>query len=94
VAGNDAYSVKEDKTMTVKAPGVLGNDTDPDGDRLTASLFSPPKNGTLTLKTDGSITYKPKKDYNGTDRFTYKGSDGQGGTDTATVSIRVKPVRG
>jgi hypothetical protein len=42
VAVNDAYSVDEDNTLTVAAPGVLGNDSDPDDDTLTAVLVSEP----------------------------------------------------
>ena len=46
MAVDDAYSVTENTTLTVPAPGVLGNDTDPDGDTLTAVLVSAPQHGT------------------------------------------------
>ena len=36
VATDDAYSTDEDTPLTVATPGVLGNDTDPDGDPLKA----------------------------------------------------------
>src|SRR5204862_128465 len=52
VATNDAYSTNEDTTLTVGAPGVLGNDTDVDSTTLTASLVSGPAHGTLTLNSD------------------------------------------
>ena len=59
VAVNDAYSVNKDTTLTVVAPGVLGNDTDVDGDPLTAVLVSGVSNGSLTLNSDGSFSYTP-----------------------------------
>src|SRR5262245_27241484 len=69
VANADAYTVNEDTALTVGAPGVLANDTDPQGDPLTAVLVSGPSHGTLTLNADGSFTYTPSADYNGTDTF-------------------------
>ena len=55
---------------------MLGNDSDVDGDALTAVLVSGPANGTLTLNADGSFTYTPDANFNGTDSFTYKANDG------------------
>src|SRR5206468_119412 len=52
-AGNDAYSTTEEKTLSVAAPGVLGNDTDPDGYALTAVLVSGPSHGVLSLNANG-----------------------------------------
>ena len=49
VATNDAYAVDEDGSLNVSSPGVLGNDTDDDGDPLIAVLMSSPNNGQLTL---------------------------------------------
>ena len=65
VAVDDSYSTAEDTALTVAAPGVLGNDTDVDGDPLTAVLVSDPAHGTLALNADGSFTYTPAADYNG-----------------------------
>ncbi len=75
-AAADAYSTAEDTTLTVNAPGVLGDDSDPDHDPLSAVLVSGPSHGTLTLNADGSFTYSPKDNFNGTDSFTYRASDG------------------
>ena len=55
---------------------MLANDTDVDGDTLTAVLVTGPAHGTLTLNADGSFTYTPTANYNGTDSFTYKANDG------------------
>src|SRR2546421_9028092 len=48
-AVNDAYTTNEDTPLTVSAPGVLGNDTDVDGDTLTAEPRGGPGHGQLTL---------------------------------------------
>ena len=71
VAIDDSFSLNEDTPLVVVASGVLGNDTDVDGDPLTASLVSAPTHGSLTLNPDGSFTYTPNADYNGPDSFTY-----------------------
>ncbi len=91
-AGNDSYTTAEDTPLTVSAPGVLGNDTDVDGDPLTAVLVSGPSHGTLTLNSTGGFTYTPAANYNGSDSFTYKANDGQADSNVATVSLTVTPV--
>lgn len=92
VATDDGYSVDEDGTLTVPAAGVLGNDTDVEDDSLNSILVSDTANGTLTLNTDGSFTYTPDADFNGTDTFTYKANDGSADSDPATVTITVNPI--
>ncbi|HET7089767.1 MAG TPA: Ig-like domain-containing protein [Anaerolineae bacterium] len=92
VAGNDAYSANEDATLFVAAPGVLSNDSDPDGDSLSAILVFGPLSGTLALNADGSFTYTPNANFNGGDSFTYKANDGFDDSSVATVSITVHPV--
>src|SRR5215208_1069816 len=92
VAHDDSRSVNEDQTLNVDAPGVLGNDTDIDSANLTAVKVSDPAHGTLTLNSDGSFTYTPIPDFNGTDEFTYKASDGALDSNVATVTISVDPV--
>jgi hypothetical protein len=70
VAGNDSYSVNEDAVLSIVAPGVLGNDTDPDGNGITPSVLSVPAHGSLTFSTNGSFVYTPVPNYNGSDSFT------------------------
>jgi VCBS repeat-containing protein len=91
-AAADAYSTAEDTALTVAAPGVLGNDTDPDGDRLHTVTETGPSHGTLTLNADGSFVYTPAANYNGPDSFTYRASDGTLTSNLATVTITVTPV--
>jgi hypothetical protein len=94
VAQDDGpYSVDEDGTLTVAAPGVLGNDSDPDGDPIEAVKASDPANGTVTLSADGSFTYNPDPDFFGTDSFTYRAYDGKAYSNVATVSITVNAVQ-
>jgi VCBS repeat-containing protein len=94
VAVDDSYAVDEDGTLDVPAPGVLDNDTDANSANLIANLATDVSNGTLTLNPDGSFTYKPKADFNGTDSFTYEVCDNGDPAlcDTATVTMSVSPT--
>lgn len=83
VALNDSYSIDEDTLLVVPAAGVLANDTDVNGDRLTAAVAVRPANGTLALAADGSFTYTPAANFNGSDRFTYRANDGTADSDLA-----------
>jgi VCBS repeat-containing protein len=89
VAEDDAYETDEDVPLSVAAPGVLDNDSDVDGDLLTAVPDSGPSHGTLVLIADGSFTYAPDPDFYGTDTFTYQANDGTTDSNVATVTITV-----
>ena len=92
-AENDDYATGQNQPLLVAADaGVLANDTDADGDQLTAILESAPSHGTLTLGLDGSFEYTPNADFFGSDGFTYLANDGQVDGNLATVSITVAPV--
>ena len=93
-ANDDSYSINEDTPLIVTAPGVLGNDTDPNaGDELTAILLTGPSHAaSFTLNPDGSFSYTPALDYNGGDSFTYKANDGSANSNSSTVSITINPV--
>jgi parallel beta-helix repeat protein len=93
MANNDQYATAENVPLTVTAAtGVLSNDSDPNGLPLTAILASGPTNGQLVLNSDGSFTYTPNLDFNGTDIFTYYANDGLATSNLATVTINVTPV--
>lgn len=95
VAVKDVYTVNEDDSLKVTAAkGVLANDTDADGEKLTATVATKPKYGTLTLAKDGSFTYKPSLNFNGDDTWTYTvaSSNADEKTATGTVTIHVTPV--
>lgn len=91
-AGDDTYSVAEDTTLTVTAPGVLGNDSDPESGTLTVAPATPPAHGALTLHAAGGFYYTPSPNYFGPDSFTYLVSDPAGNTATATANLTVVPV--
>jgi Tfp pilus assembly protein FimT len=91
VASNDTYTVSQSQILSVGAAGVLSNDTDIDGDPLTAVLVSGPSSGTLTLSADGSFVYTLGPGFQGADSFTYQVDDGSSISNTATVSI-VQPL--
>ncbi len=90
---DDSYGVNEDTTLVVSAGGgVLANDSDADGDPLSANLVAVPANGSVNLNSDGSFTYTPDADFFGTDSFTYAAHDNTQNGNTATVNITVNPV--
>jgi hypothetical protein len=89
IAANDAFAVSEDFPLNVFAPGVLSNDTDADGDVLTAELVTGPTRGTLALQPNGAFTYTPAADFHGPDSFTYRANDGADLSNVATVTLNV-----
>ena len=92
VANDDAYSAKTGVQLSVPAPGVLGNDTDADGDTLKAQLVDGGGNGSLDLNADGSFTFKSGGSFSGDRTFTYRVSDGVTTSKIATVTIAVSPT--
>ena len=93
VALADAYATAED-TQLVKAAaqGVLANDSDADGDVLSAELVADVSNGSLTLSADGSFTYMPGVNFFGEDIFTYKTFDTVEYSEIVSVTITVTQV--
>jgi Bacterial Ig domain len=92
VANDDTYTTAEDTPLRVAAPGVLGNDSDADGETLAATQVSAPAHGTLALNADGGFTYTPAVDFNGRDSFSYRAGDGTADSGAATVTITVNPA--
>ncbi len=93
-AANDSYITNEDTALNVTAAsGVIANDADNEEDVLTATLLTNPSNAaSFTFNADGSFSYTPAANFNGSDSFTYKVSDGSLESNTATVSITVNAV--
>ena len=88
VAEDDTATTDEDVAVVVD---VLSNDSDPDGDTLTVTEATA-SNGTVTINDDGTLTYTPDADYNGSDEISYTISDPDGNTDSALVDVTVNPV--
>ncbi|MGQ0598680.1 tandem-95 repeat protein, partial [Aquabacterium sp.] len=84
---DEAVSGNEDNTITGQVSGA-----DVDGDSLSFSKGSDPTHGSVSVATNGSFSYTPSANYNGTDSFTVTVSDGQGGTATSTVTVTINPV--
>ncbi len=94
VANPDSYTVQSGKSLTVKAPGVLANDTIPSGTgRLSARVATGPSNAStfvFNVNGVGSFSYAPKSGFfTGTDSFTYTISKGRLTSAPATVTITV-----
>jgi hypothetical protein len=92
VANEDVYSTPQGTTLTVDPPGVLANDADADGDRLTATLVAGTAHGTLDLGLNGLFIYMPDGPFFGDDSFTYQVTDGSTISTVATVTITVVPA--
>jgi hypothetical protein len=90
-AAGDSFTAAGNQTLTVGAPGVLGNDTDVDS-TLTARLVTSPSRGSLALGADGTFSYTPDVGFSGTDAFVYEATDGSAAASAATVTITVTPV--
>ncbi|HIF9527288.1 TPA: Ig-like domain-containing protein, partial [Photobacterium damselae] len=91
---NDAPVGENVSAETQEETAVTGQltATDVDGDSLTFKPGSNPENGQVTVNADGSWEYVPNTDFNGEDSFTVVVDDGNGGTDTITVTVNVTPV--
>jgi VCBS repeat-containing protein len=110
-ARDDDVVTDEDFEASASAPGLLGNDTDPDAeDEITVSavngsaidvgtVITLESGALLTLNADGAYMYDPNGQFDSlargeaaTDNFTYTASDGNGGTDQATVTVTINGV--
>ncbi|MGC9525525.1 MAG: DUF4347 domain-containing protein, partial [Limnospira sp.] len=93
-AVNDTATTNEDTAVTIN---VLTNDSDPEGDDLEIAEVGIPSNGTVQIDdngtpndpTDDQIIFTPDPGFTGTASFEYTINDGNGGIDTATVTVTV-----
>lgn len=95
VAISETITVSEGGTVITLDGGgnsVLANDTDADGDSLTAIKVTDVSHGSLTLNSDGTFSYTNDGSEFTSDSFTYKANDGTANSNTVTVSITVTPV--
>ena len=95
-AVDDMAITDEDSSVVIQ---VLPNDSDPDGDPLEVVSFTQPELGTVSQNIDGTFTYDPNGQFDGlavgesaTETFTYTISDGQGGSDMATVNVTINGI--
>lgn len=85
----DAYEVAAGEVLRVPAPGVMTNDTDPDGDSLTARLTTDAIHGPVSLGADGGLTYTPAAGFRGSDEFSYGLDDGYDHSAPIRVTLTV-----
>lgn len=85
----EAYLAYAGHTLSMAAPGVLENDSDPEGDSLSALLDQGPSAGDLSLHADGSFSYTPMAGFYGPDNFLYHAWDGHSSSGTVSVDISV-----
>ncbi|WP_043776382.1 cadherin-like domain-containing protein, partial [Desulfomicrobium escambiense] len=89
----DLGSMSEDGSLVITAAELLARASDLDGDTLSVTgLTLATGNGDLTDNGDGTWTFTPTADWNGSASFDYTGSDGHGGTAQARASLTVDPV--
>jgi len=86
VANDDTFAANAE-TLTVF--NVLDNDFDPDEDNLFILDVTQPSNGSVSINDNGELEYISNAGFSGVDTFTYQISDGNGGIDTANVSVNV-----
>ncbi|EHZ7349965.1 tandem-95 repeat protein [Vibrio parahaemolyticus] len=85
----DKTTVVEDTPTIIK---VLGNDTFEGKDKVVSlDAENGPKNGTVIVNNDGTVTYTPDDNYVGKDTFTYVVTSG-GVSESTTVEVNVTPV--
>lgn len=89
VAVAESYTVAAGGLLSIGSPGVLANDTDVEGDDLTAELVASPTKGTLTFNADGSFAYQADAGATGTDSFDYRAFDGADYSAAVTVTIKI-----
>ena len=89
IAREDALNVQEDQTGTIN---VLANDSDADGNTLSARIVTGAQHGTVSVNADGTFSYTPNADYFGSDSFSYIASDGMLQSNPALVKINVSAV--
>ena len=90
-----SYRLVQGGSLAVPASGVLANASDAEGSPLTAVLVSGPAHAaSFTLNPDGSFTYTPVANYQGSDSFVFRASDGSQLSQPATVALTVAAKSG
>ena len=87
VANPDTYTATTGVTLSVPAPGVISNDTDADGDSLTATKVTDSGSGSVNLSSNGAFTFTSGGSFTGARTFTYKVWDGIAWSNVATSPV-------
>ena len=92
VAVNDSLTATEDTQVTYAAAQLLGNDSDPDHNPIAIASVSNGTGGNVVLNPDGTVTFTPDSNFNGTATFTYTVTDGSLTSNAATVTVTIAAV--
>lgn len=87
VANNLTVNGQEDTPISSSVSG-----TDPENSTLTFSVVTAPASGNVVLNLNGTFTYTPNLNFNGTDSFTFRANDGQLNSNIATVNLNLTAV--
>nr|WP_312230039.1 Calx-beta domain-containing protein [Pseudomonas sp.] len=88
VPSTSSLVVESGDSLTIAGSTLLGNDIDPNGDALSITSVQNATNGTVTLN-NGNVVFTPKAGFYGDASFQYTVNDGKGGSDIATVTLKV-----
>jgi VCBS repeat-containing protein len=88
VSAGGSGSTDEDNALNASLPGA----TDVDGDSVGYALDTQAAHGTAMVNADGTFTYTPNSNFNGSDSFKFTVSDGHGGSNTYSYDVTVNPV--
>ncbi|MGF1870524.1 tandem-95 repeat protein [Photobacterium indicum] len=91
VAGNVAYNVNEDGTITLTQEQLLMHASDVDGDDLIATNLQLEAFGSVEMHEDASFTITPAENFNGDLQLTFDVTDGQETVSTG-LDLTVNPV--
>src|SRR4051812_19300407 len=92
-ARDDFFNAAGNRELRIDAPGVLANDTDPQGDVLAAHVETFVKHGIVSIDSDNTLRYQPALGFVGDDTFTYTVTDGTHVSAPATVTLTVLPAQ-
>ena len=85
----DTYTVYANTTLNVAGPGLVANDTDPDGDPVVVRIYYVPSPGSTIVYTNGAFTYTPALNFRGTINWGYFASAGSNALSYAPVTFNV-----
>ena len=89
VAIANTLAAVENTPVIYAAAGLLGNDTDADGDVLSIASVTSGAGGTAVLNGNGTVTFTPDVNFTGAASFTYTATDGTTTSNSATVTVNV-----
>jgi len=87
-AVSDIVTARQGTPKTILAAELLANDTDVEGNTLSLTNVSNAQNGTVALDNNGNVIFTANANAS-TASFEYTLSDGNGGTDSAIVTLLV-----